>query len=208
MNLDPIPQVWVDDPHDVYRELREKHPVYHVEERDLWVISRYDDIQMMLRSPERFSSASGVVPSGYAPESPTIITTDPPIHTAIPKQCACVHPQADAASAGHRLSRTTRGNCRPQVRRRVRSSATLPYRSWRAAGSRLIHRTCGRRCGDVSDSSTPTRRHGERERRVWSSSPSPVRVAGKTLTMTQERDAQSTPDADALAEAEVVALCF
>ena len=101
MNLDPIPQVWVDDPHDVYRELRERYPVHHVEERDLWVVSRYDDVQTMLRSPERFSSASGVVPSGYAPEAPTIITSDPPIHTPIrkavsraftPKSMAAIEP--------------------------------------------------------------------------------------------------------------------
>ncbi len=88
MDLDPIPQVWVDNPHPVYCELRARHPVYHVAERDLWVVSRYQDVQAVLRSPERFSSASGVVPSGYAPESPTIITTDPPEHTAIRKSVA------------------------------------------------------------------------------------------------------------------------
>src|SRR5689334_1046310 len=85
VDLDPIPQVWRDDPHPVYRELREHHPVYHVEARDLWVLSRYADIQSVIRSPESFTSAQGVVPSGYAPEDPTIIAIDPPEHTAMRK---------------------------------------------------------------------------------------------------------------------------
>ena len=85
VDLDPIPQVWQDDPHPVYRELREHHPVHHVEARDLWVLSRYADIQSVIRSPGSFTSAQGVVPSGYAPEDPTIIAIDPPEHTAMRK---------------------------------------------------------------------------------------------------------------------------
>ena len=33
MDLDPIPQVIADDPHAVYRVLREENPVHYVEER-------------------------------------------------------------------------------------------------------------------------------------------------------------------------------
>jgi cytochrome P450 len=76
VDLDPIPQVGQSDPYPLYRELREHHPVYHVPERDLWVLSRYADIQSVLRHPEHFSSAQGVVPNGYAPETATIITSD------------------------------------------------------------------------------------------------------------------------------------
>ncbi len=83
--LDPIPQVWRDDPHALYRELREHHPVHYVASRDLWVLTRYADIQSVIRSPAFYSSAQGVVPSGYAPEEPTIITADPPEHTAMRK---------------------------------------------------------------------------------------------------------------------------
>jgi cytochrome P450 len=81
MDIDPIPQVWQDDPAPVYRTLREEHPVYYCAPRDLWVLTRYGDIQNVIRSPEGFSSALGVVPSGFAPEMPTIITVDPPVHT-------------------------------------------------------------------------------------------------------------------------------
>jgi cytochrome P450 len=85
MDLDPIPQAQADDPHPVYRELRENHPAYYCAERDLWVISRYDDIQAAVKDPATWSSAQGVVPSGFIPEKPTVITLDAPEHTQMRK---------------------------------------------------------------------------------------------------------------------------
>ena len=85
MDLDPIPQAVADDPHPVYRVLREEHPVHYVAERDLWVLSRYEDILGAIKDPETFSSAGGVVPSGFKPEMPTLIVLDPPGHTNMRK---------------------------------------------------------------------------------------------------------------------------
>jgi cytochrome P450 len=81
--LDPIPLVVADDPHPVYRELRENHPVHYLEKRDLWVVTRYDDIQQMTKDPETWTSREGVVPSGYQPDNPSLITIDPPHHTTM-----------------------------------------------------------------------------------------------------------------------------
>jgi cytochrome P450 len=81
--LDPIPAVWTDDPHPIYRVLREEHPVHYIEERDLWVLSRYDDIRAAVRDPRTWSSAQGVVPSGFIPENPTLIVMDDPEHTTM-----------------------------------------------------------------------------------------------------------------------------
>ena len=69
----------------MYRVLREQHPVHYVQSRDLWILSRYADINAVIRVAGSFSSAYGVVPNGYAPEEPTIITADPPLHTAMRK---------------------------------------------------------------------------------------------------------------------------
>jgi len=80
MDLDPIPHAAADDPHPVYRQLREDYPVHYVEKRDLWVLSRHDDILAAIKDPETFSSAQGVVPSGFMPENPTLIVLDPPEH--------------------------------------------------------------------------------------------------------------------------------
>lgn len=81
--LDPIPQVVAEDPHDLYRELRENHPVYYVEERDLWIVSRYEDIQQMVKDPETWTSQRGVTPNEYQPDNPSLITIDPPHHTVM-----------------------------------------------------------------------------------------------------------------------------
>ena len=78
IDLDPIPQTVQDDPHPVYRILRESHPVHYVEERDLWVVSRYEDVLAAVKDPDTWSSAEGVVPSGFVPEKRTLIVLDPP----------------------------------------------------------------------------------------------------------------------------------
>ena len=47
-------------PYPFYRRLLDEAPVYHVEELDLWVLTRYDDVQAALRDPAVFSSISGM----------------------------------------------------------------------------------------------------------------------------------------------------
>jgi hypothetical protein len=81
MELDPIPQVFSSDPHPVYRAIRERHRVHHVPERALWVLSHHADVLAALRDPETYSSARGIVPSGFVPEKPTLIVMDGAPHT-------------------------------------------------------------------------------------------------------------------------------
>lgn len=81
MDLDPIPQTVAVDPYPTYRVLREEHPVQHVEDRDLWILSRHEDVLSAIKNPEVFSSARGIVPSGFTPENPTLIVLDPPEHS-------------------------------------------------------------------------------------------------------------------------------
>jgi len=81
--LDPIPGVWVDDPHPLYRQIREERPLHYVASRDLWVLSRHADIQAAIRDPLTWSSRQGVVPNGFVPENPTLIVMDAPAHTTM-----------------------------------------------------------------------------------------------------------------------------
>ena len=217
MNLDPIPQVWVDDPHDVYRELREKHPVYHVEDRDLWVVSRYDDVQMMLRSPECFSSASGVVPSGYAPESPTIITTDPPSHTAIrkavsraftPKRMASIEPVIRRLAHDLVAELPSVG----EIDAFSQFSDLLPYQVMaELLGLEPETFDVLKRCGDAivysSDVDPETMENAGRELSEFLAE-SCARRREDPHDDLMSVLLSSTPDDDALAEDEVVALCF
>jgi cytochrome P450 len=90
---DPVvawdPLVQLDDPYPVYRRLREVAPVYHHPDRDVWALTRFDDITEAAKDWETFSSsASGTgndvddtyqlfLPAGDLPAA------DPPHHTRL-----------------------------------------------------------------------------------------------------------------------------
>jgi cytochrome P450 len=65
----------------VYRRLQELSPVVHLEQRDLWVITRYDDVRAALGDPETFSSTQ-VAFNEQMNEvlQGTSLATDPPNH--------------------------------------------------------------------------------------------------------------------------------
>lgn len=48
------------DPYPVYKALRDRAPLYHVEEHDLWVLSRYEDIETVIQNWESYSNREGV----------------------------------------------------------------------------------------------------------------------------------------------------
>ena len=105
MELDPTRLLTEDDPHRAYATLREEHPVHYVEARDLWVVSRYADVLAAVRDPDTWSSARGVVPSGFVPDKPTLIVLDPPVHTTMrkavmraftPRRIAAIEPRIRA----------------------------------------------------------------------------------------------------------------
>jgi len=82
---DPFVQTSVPDPHPVYRALRDREPLHRAEERGLWVLSRYADVRAAILDPETYSSAQGVIPSGFVPEKPILISSDPPYQTRLRK---------------------------------------------------------------------------------------------------------------------------
>jgi len=48
------------DPYPTYEWLRDESPIYHVADHDLWVLSRYADVQATLRNWEMYSNREGV----------------------------------------------------------------------------------------------------------------------------------------------------
>lgn len=79
---DPFLHTVVDDPYPIYRELRDEHPVYRCEERDCWVLSRFDDIQDTARAWEQFSNEDGVdldMPAHFLGPG-DFLDSDPPRH--------------------------------------------------------------------------------------------------------------------------------
>jgi cytochrome P450 len=85
-------------PKDFYRAMRHEDPVYHDPKLNMYLVSRYEDLQTVLRDPITFSVEKGYVEQyakGYFEEFkqilerdgggffPDAIMTDPPEHTRI-----------------------------------------------------------------------------------------------------------------------------
>jgi hypothetical protein len=85
------------DPYPLYRWLRDEAPVHHLDEPDLWVVTRYDHCTEILRDPTTFSSKLGMRmafgPAGQRSGSDEVsegmddlrilIATDPPDHVRL-----------------------------------------------------------------------------------------------------------------------------
>ena len=76
------PFSFYDDPYPIYARLRREAPLYHNADRDLWVLTRFADIQAVSRDWQAYSSANGVVLDDesefYAPGG--FVDQDPPSH--------------------------------------------------------------------------------------------------------------------------------
>ena len=54
------PQFYLNDPYPVLRRIRQEDPVFYYEPLDMWVISKYDDVKYVGRTPEIFSNHDGI----------------------------------------------------------------------------------------------------------------------------------------------------
>jgi cytochrome P450 len=95
------------DPYENYRLLRERGPVVHLEQHDVWAIPRYDDVRGALENWEAFSS------TGIAFNEPlnqamagVALATDPPRHDEV--RAVMSHNLAPRALRGLRGSITTK----------------------------------------------------------------------------------------------------
>jgi cytochrome P450 len=71
----------------MYRALRDRDPVHHVEDGDYWVLTRHAHVYEAVRDHETFSSADGLT-TAYGEleriglvDNPPMVMTDPPTHT-------------------------------------------------------------------------------------------------------------------------------
>jgi cytochrome P450/ferredoxin-NADP reductase len=82
---DPLSYAAYDDPYELYRELRNRAPVYYNARRDLWVVSRYEDVSACLRNYEQLVVTMGddvdETHETYGPGQ--LIALDPPHHTRL-----------------------------------------------------------------------------------------------------------------------------
>ncbi|MGW4046966.1 cytochrome P450 [Streptomyces sp. NPDC004721] len=72
------------DPYPVYAELRERGPVVHLPENDVYALTRYDVVRGALADWESFSSASiAFNPMANEALTGTSLASDPPVHTQL-----------------------------------------------------------------------------------------------------------------------------
>ncbi len=89
MEYNPLAPEVQDNPYPYYKELRDKTPVAWVESMQGWAVSRYADVDFVLRNPGLFSSklwneaATGDLLT--VPEAPGLLSMDPPDHTRMRK---------------------------------------------------------------------------------------------------------------------------
>ena len=83
---DPYDPVLQRDPFPVFRRMREEAPLYYNEQHDFFAVSRFADVEAMLKDPTTYSSAKGgileLIKMDMDLPSGVFIFEDPPIHTA------------------------------------------------------------------------------------------------------------------------------
>ncbi len=72
---DPSRPDFQDRIYDVYRTLRDRHPVYRNEEQGFWALSRFADVRAAANDPRTFSSEGHSMAVGLLPH---IQMMDPP----------------------------------------------------------------------------------------------------------------------------------
>jgi cytochrome P450 len=78
---DPFDPRTIDDPYAAYAWLRSNAPAYRNPDHNIWVLSRFADVNAALRDYETYSSEQGVG-SDYRPV-PMMIANDPPEHARL-----------------------------------------------------------------------------------------------------------------------------
>ena len=85
VQYDPFDDATLDDPHPVYKQLRDEAPAYYNEELDCWFLSRFEDIWDQTGDTAAYSAAKrGTTPAhlltGQLPVFPSVNLMDPPEH--------------------------------------------------------------------------------------------------------------------------------
>jgi len=80
---DPYDYEIDDNPHEIWKRLRDEAPIWHNDKYDFWVLSRYDDVVKASLDTETFSSAYGTTLESIddvPKNSGILIYEDPPYH--------------------------------------------------------------------------------------------------------------------------------
>ena len=86
---DPYMPEIMDNPHEIYAQLRAEAPVYHIERFDAWALALFDDIWTASSDDVHYSVARSTATraflEGEISTSEALSNTDPPRHTDLRK---------------------------------------------------------------------------------------------------------------------------
>ncbi len=89
MKYNPAAPEVKENPYPYYAYLRAHAPVYHLEDLGWLAISRYADVDFILKNPKLFSSATMFATffgdMDPVPDAPSLQASDPPVHTRLRK---------------------------------------------------------------------------------------------------------------------------
>ena len=90
VDYDPFSAQIMEDPHPVYRALRERSPVHYLEKYDAWAFARFADVWEASEDAEHYSVEAGNTPAQVLTKTqavtPMFGLQDPPRHTRIRSQ--------------------------------------------------------------------------------------------------------------------------
>ena len=86
LSYDPYDFAIHDDPHPVWRRMRDETPLYRNDKHDFWALTRFEDVSAALADWRTYSSARGtvleIIRSGAKFPPGIILFEDPPLHDA------------------------------------------------------------------------------------------------------------------------------
>jgi cytochrome P450 len=99
----PLSKTYLDNPYDIFTSLHTEQPVFFHDELQLWIVSRYEDVQSVVKDSDTFSNSLSIVPiNSVCPHAIAImkdfnpgnlvVTSDPPIHTRLRKAISATFP--------------------------------------------------------------------------------------------------------------------
>lgn len=109
-DFDPLDPDYLDDPYPYYERFRRETPIFYAPKIDFWVVSRYEDVQNIVKDPETFSN----------------VRVQEPLHPITPKAL-------EKLKAGVRVTPTT-STADPPLHKRTRKHAARAFSAKRVAG--------------------------------------------------------------------------
>ena len=107
--LNPYDADVIECPYPMYERMRERGP-YYLESEDVWIVTRWEDVQFVLKRSDLFSNLSRLDPHSMTPEefrrareTGALPGSDPPEHTHYRRLAGPV-----ALEAWHRVVRAER----------------------------------------------------------------------------------------------------